>query len=125
MTAGEISDDNQALHSEAFTVWVNEHPQGPGQLRARGAVLKTGHQVAKTVTYSTFGDRATGEVKKRELRFGTVPRHRHGPGYDFANRDVTWYCENGEIDRLVTFLGTRCTARAGTGWSTAPARRRR
>lgn len=105
MTAGDTADDDQSEANEAFTVWVNQQPQGPGQLGARGAVLKTGRQVAKTVTYAAYGDQATGEVKKRELRFRTVPRHALGPGYDFANRDITWFCENGEIDRLVTFLG--------------------
>lgn len=92
------------MNDEEFTVWVQEQPQGPGQLGARGAVLKTGRQVAKSVAYSEYGNAETGEVKKRELRFRTAPRHPFGPGYDFANPGTTWYCENDEIDRLLTFL---------------------
>lgn len=112
MTAEESGDGDSPAIDEAFSVWVNEHPQGPGQLHARGAVLKTGQRVAKTVAYSAFGDKDTGEVKKRELRFRTLPRHPDRPGYDFANKDITWFCENGEIDRLVTFLGDKVD---GTG----------
>jgi hypothetical protein len=100
-----MDDESQSVQGDAFTVWVNRQPKGPGQLGARGAVLKTGRQVAKTVTYSSFGDTTTGEVKKRELSFRTVPRNPLGPGYDFDNPSARWSCENNEVDRLLAFLG--------------------
>lgn len=104
MTAEGSDQEEQSAHDEAFTVWTNRQPKGPGQLGARGAVLKKGRQVAKTVTYSTFGDKSSGEVKKRELSFRTVPRDPLGPGYDFDNPTARWACENNEVDRLLTFL---------------------
>lgn len=89
---------------EAFTVWVRNEPRGPGQLGFQGAMLKSGPHVAKTVTVAEYGDAATGEVRKREVRFRTSPRRSDGPGFDFSKPERTWACENDEIDRLVTFL---------------------
>jgi hypothetical protein len=37
-------------------------------------MLKQGTQVAKIVTLADYGDQQTGEIRKRELSFRTVPR---------------------------------------------------
>jgi hypothetical protein len=73
-------------------------------------MLKDGPQVAKTVTVAAFGDPATGEVKKRELRFRTSPRRTDGSGFAFDSPTRTWACENGEVDRLLAFLQTEVEA---------------
>ncbi len=39
---------------------MEQHPRASGQLGFRGAMLKDGPQVAKTVTVAAFGDPATG-----------------------------------------------------------------
>jgi len=91
-------------HEQDFTIWVANEPHGPGHLGSRGAMLRTGPQVAKIVTISDYGDAATGAVSKRELRVRTVPRHPRGPGYDFDNPTRSWSCENDELERLLAFL---------------------
>jgi hypothetical protein len=70
----------------------------------RGAVLKTGAQVAKVVTVADYGDQTTGDIRKRELVFRTVPRRTDGSGYDFDNPSMRWACENDEVERLLAFL---------------------
>lgn len=94
------------MNDEEFTVWVQQQPQAAGHLGVRGAMLKTGPQVAKAVSYAEFGDSDTGEVRRRELRFRTVPRRNDGPGFDFDKPRAKWHCENDEIDRLLAFLHT-------------------
>lgn len=70
----------------------------------RGAMLKDGPQVAKTVTMSEYGDTSTREVKKRELRFRTAARRTDGNGFAFDEPTRTWACEGDEVDRLLAFL---------------------
>jgi hypothetical protein len=92
---------------DAFRVWVSQQPQGEGHMGLRGAVIKQGRDVMKTVTETNYGDKATGEIKKRELRFRTHGRHKDGqPGWDFDEPDpkTTWWCENEEVERLHSFL---------------------
>jgi hypothetical protein len=91
---------------EEFTVWLNDQPSAPGQLRCRGAVIKKGPRVIKTVTLAEYGNQETGEVRRRQLTFRTCPRDPNGPGYDFANPSASWFCEDEEIDRLLAFLTT-------------------
>jgi hypothetical protein len=83
---------------------VSNQPRGPGQLGLRGAMLKQGTQVAKIVTLADYGDRQTGEIRKRELSFRTVPRSPLGGSYDFDNPTFRWACENEEVERLLAFL---------------------
>lgn len=91
--------------ADDFTMWTNAQQLGPGQLGLRGAMLKTGPQVAKVVTVADYGDQGTGEIRKRELAFRTVPRRGDGPGYDFDDRSLgRWSCENEEVERLLAFL---------------------
>lgn len=92
-------------HADDFTMWTSAQQLGPGQMGLRGAMLKTGPQVAKVVTVADYGDQATGEIRKRELAFRTVPRRSDGPGYDFDDRSLgRWSCENEEVERLLAFL---------------------
>jgi hypothetical protein len=44
------------LNDDEFRIWVERQPRGVGQLGFRGAMLKDGPQVAKTVTMSEYGD---------------------------------------------------------------------
>lgn len=92
------------VNDEEFKVWVDRQPRASGQMDFRGAMLKDGPQVAKTVTLAAYDDPQTGEVKKREIRFKTVPRRTDGPGFAFDAPTKTWACENGEIDKLQAFL---------------------
>jgi hypothetical protein len=66
-------------------------------------MLKQGTQVAKIVTLADYGDQQTGEIRKRELSFRTVPRSPLVGGYDFDNPIVRWACEN-DVERLLAFL---------------------
>jgi hypothetical protein len=50
------------------------------------------------VAMSDFGDEATQTVRKRELRFRTVPRRSSGIGYDFEHPERQWACENDEVE---------------------------
>jgi hypothetical protein len=91
---------------EAFRIWLDSQPKGPGQLGFKGAVVKQGPQVLKTVVVAEYGDQATGEVRKRELRVRTFPRSIDTAGYDFDNPSHTWHCENDEVDRLLAFVSS-------------------
>jgi Domain of unknown function (DUF4263) len=90
--------------SDEFSIWVEHQPRGAGQLGFRGAMLKTGPRVAKIVLVTDFGDPGSGELRKRELSFKTVPRRPGGLGYDFENPCNRWACENDEVERLLAFL---------------------
>jgi hypothetical protein len=92
------------LNDDEFRIWVERQPRGVGQLGFRGAMLKDGPQVAKTVTMSEYGDTSTREVKKRELRFRTAARRTDGNGFAFDEPTRTWACEGDEVDRLLAFL---------------------
>ena len=105
----DVEHEPAAPSNDDFNVWINDQPQGAGQFGHRGAVIKAGPQVYKTVSKSIYGDDTTGEVKKRELRFRAHSRRRDGrPGWNFDEPDpkATWSCENEEIDRLLAFLHT-------------------
>lgn len=89
---------------DAFSVWVRDAPAGPGQLSFTGVMLKKGPQVAKTASLSTFGDKDSGAVSKRELRFRRYQRLVGTGGFDFDNPIDNWAIENDEIDRFVAWL---------------------
>lgn len=99
-----------SLNDDGFRVWVERQPRGAGQLGFRGAMLKDGPQVAKTVTVAEYGDVSTREVKKRELRFRTASRRPDGTGFAFDEPTRTWACEGDEVDRLVAFLQVEADA---------------
>jgi hypothetical protein len=98
--------DVTGADDEEFTVWLNNQPSAPGQLRCEGAVVKQGPRVIKTVILAEYGDQTTGEVRRRQLTVRTCPRRADGPGYDFDHPTFRWYCEDEEFDRLLTFLTT-------------------
>lgn len=92
---------------DSFRIWVTQQPQGGRHMGLRGAVIKQGRDVMKTVTLANYGDKTTGEIKKRELRFRTHGRRKdEQPGWDFDEADpkTTWWCENEEVERLLSFL---------------------
>ncbi len=108
MESGVPEDADQPLKAvDDFKVWINNQPQRAGQFGHQGAVIKPGPYVFKTVTRSIYGDDATGEAKKRQLRFRAHNRRRDGlPGWDFDEPDpkASWSCENEEIEKLLAFL---------------------
>lgn len=89
---------------DAFRVWLDRQPTRPGHLGFKSAIIKQGPQVIKTVSVADYGDKDTGEVRRRQITVRTCPRDRSDPGYDFANPTVVWSCENDEVDRLLAFL---------------------
>ncbi len=99
--SGDGFDDSEV----AFKVWVNNQPHGETHMGSRGAIIKIGRYVMKTVMIADYGDKSTGELKKRKLRFRTLQRDKFG-GWDFDNPDpkTTWWCENDEIGRLLAYL---------------------
>ncbi|MEU8223440.1 Shedu anti-phage system protein SduA domain-containing protein [Kribbella sp. NPDC048915] len=92
---------------DEFKIWVANEPVGPGQMGGQGATIKVGPLVCKTVRAFNYGDRATGEVKRQELRFSTYRKRRNDPGYDFDNPESSWTCENEEIPKLIAFLSSQ------------------
>jgi hypothetical protein len=96
-------DEEQPSPDADFSLWVSAQPTIPGQLSARGATLKVGPQVCKTVLLAEYGDQATGEVRKRELTFRTS-RRQPDRSFDFAHPSQGWSCQDDEIDRLLAFL---------------------
>jgi hypothetical protein len=99
--AGSSPDD------EAFRIWINRPSADAKHLGRVGAIIKRGRDVTKIVAVTNYGDKATGQIKKRELRFRTY-EHRRGsqPNYDepVSEKTKTWACENGEIERVLAFL---------------------
>ncbi|NKY88165.1 Shedu anti-phage system protein SduA domain-containing protein [Nocardia veterana] len=102
-----MSDTSKPVDHEAgFLMWLN----GPrrSQLGQRGAVIKKGRDVMKTVDLSYYGNPSDNEVKKRTLRFRTIDvRGNRAVDYgDFTADKNDWFCENDEIARLLAFLHT-------------------
>ena len=107
-----MANSDPSATDENFTVWINRPQADSRHMGNKGAVIKRGRDVTKVVTLSSYGDRRTGEVKKRELRFRTYG-HREGEP-DYADRDPknVWFCENDEIERVMAFLQSE-VARTG------------
>lgn len=101
-----LSSDDPARSSpeSEFLVWINRQPRGT-MLHRAGIVVKPGPQAMKTVELSHYGDRQTGEVRTRELRFRTFDKRTMSDlDFDSADPKKTWFCENDEIERLLAFL---------------------
>lgn len=75
----------------------------PGLLHTEQVVVKRGPQAYKTATLLTFGDKVTGEVRKRELRVQTWRAKTGSAGYEFDMTANAWHCED-EIDRITALL---------------------
>jgi hypothetical protein len=99
------SSEDSLPQDEDFTVWVNRPPWGDRQLERKGAIIKKGQLVTKTVILTNYGDGPSKEVKKRELRFRAHSHRKgYGPNYDEPEPKTTWYCEGEEIERVLAFL---------------------
>ena len=101
MTEGAM----ERLDDDAFRMWVSDgQPTSPNYLGLKGATLKPGPRVYKTVRFSQYGDSETQDIRKRELRFSSYTRT---DGHlDFDSPDNTWFIEDEEIERLLAFLNT-------------------
>jgi len=100
-----MTDAEPPLADDAFTVWINRPSTDGKHMGNRGAVIKRGRDVTKTIIVTNYGDKLTGEIRKRILRFRTY-EHRRGcqPNYDEPDPKTTWWCENDEIERVLAFL---------------------
>ena len=76
----------------------------PGLLRTEQVLVKEGPLAYKSATLLTFGDKETGEIRKRELRVQTWRARVEGTGFEFDKTENAWHCEDEEIDRLTTLL---------------------
>ncbi|WP_305779110.1 Shedu anti-phage system protein SduA domain-containing protein [Nocardia nova] len=88
----------------AFRIWINA-ARGR-RLQHKGAVIKNGRRVIKTVELAHYGNPDDGEVRKRELRFRTrdVTPNQVVEFDDDSSDKNSWFCENEEIERLLGFL---------------------
>lgn len=104
-----MADDQHPLTDDAFTIWINRPSRDVRHLGNSGAIIKKGRDVTKTVAVTSYGDKQTGEVKKRELKFRTYENRRDGrPDYDQKEKN-SWFCENDEIERVLAFLQSDVT----------------
>ncbi|AVH97270.1 DUF4263 domain-containing protein [Streptomyces sp. WAC00288] len=87
-----------------MSMWGLDAEEGTGRFGTRNAEIKNGPRVYKKVTYSIFGDPATGEIKNESLRFSSHERKVGSTEFDFDNVKDSWFCENGEIEKLMAFL---------------------
>lgn len=93
------------LNDDAFTVWINRPSSDSRHMGNQGAIIKQGRDVTKIVTVTSYGNKRTGEIRNRELRFRAYAHRREGqPDYDEKDPKSTWFCENEEIERVLTFL---------------------
>ncbi|MGN2635073.1 Shedu anti-phage system protein SduA domain-containing protein [Nocardia takedensis] len=97
-----VADQTDA--ETAFRIWINA-ARGR-RLQHKGAVIKNGPKVIKTVELSHYGSPDDGEVRKRELRFrANDTSANQAIDFDDDTSDKnTWFCENDEIETLLAFL---------------------
>jgi hypothetical protein len=105
----DSSDEDPIDPEAAFRIWVNG-PRGRRR-KQRGAVIKAGRDVLKTVELTHYGSETDNEARERKLRFRT--HNIRGAGVvDFDDEKAdknTWFCENDEIERLFAFLDNDAT----------------
>lgn len=103
---GDSLDDDEA----AFKGWISRQLHGDSHFGSRYEVIKPGPKVMKTVMITNYGDKSTGELMKRKLRFRTFEKDKSGSwNFDDPDPKTTWWCENAEIDRLLAFLYSEVT----------------
>jgi hypothetical protein len=76
----------------------------PDLVRLEKVVVKNGPQAYKVAMLRVFGNKDTGEVKRKEFRAQTYLARKAGGGYDFTKAEQTWHCEDDEIIRLQALL---------------------
>lgn len=76
----------------------------PNLLSIEDVVVKAGPRAWKTAALLTFGDKSTGEVKRRTFVVQTWERSTHG-SYQFEKRaEYRWFCEDEEINAVQALL---------------------
>jgi len=94
-----------ATDEEQLNLQLRQDYDAPGLLEVQSTVIKAGPQAWKTAALLTFGDKATGEVKRRTLRVQTW--RREGSGYGFENKsNYRWSCDDEEVTQLLALLST-------------------
>ena len=100
-----MTDVEPLPEDKNFTMWVNRPGRGANYIGRRGAIIKRGRDVTKTVTLTDYGNKSTGAVSKRELRFRTHEiRRGENLDYDEPAPKTTWWCEGDEVERVRAFL---------------------
>jgi hypothetical protein len=97
--------------AEALRLRVKHSFNIPGLQRTETAVVKAGPKAYKTASLLYFGP-SPEQITKRELVVKTSMRSP-GVGYDFADTQRDWYCQDQEIDRLAAFLRQQGVVAAG------------
>jgi hypothetical protein len=98
------SGEDPADPDAAFRIWVNR--SRGRMLKHKGAVIKAGRDVKKTVELVHYGSQTDGKVRNRTLRFRNHDV-RGGKTVDFDDEKASknaWFCENDEIEKLLAFL---------------------
>lgn len=92
-------------------VWECAQAAKPGHMGFRAAALKDGPRTFKTVSNAKYGDSATGEIRRNELRLSKFCKLPDG-SIDFDHPEDSFAVENEEIGLLSAFL-TSPDVRAG------------
>lgn len=79
-----------------FDYLIRTEYDNPRLLQTETVNIKNGPRAFKSASILTFGDKASGEVRKRALRLQTWKARVTG-GYDFDTAEYSWTCENEEI----------------------------
>jgi len=88
----------------ALELRLRSEYDAPGLMNTEQVVVKKGPQAYKTATLLTFGDKETGEIRKRELRVQTWRAKSGSGGFEFDKTENAWHCVDEEIDRVTTLL---------------------
>ncbi len=95
---------DQAPIIDALQLRLRSEYDAPGLMHTQQVVVKKGPQAYKTATLLTFGDKETGEIRKRELRVQTWRAKSGSGGFEFDKTENAWHCADEEIDRVTTLL---------------------
>lgn len=96
-----MSEDEVA---KAFHVWHKTASSSSNVLRTDGLEVHKGRYVFKSASIRVIGDRESGTVHRTELRVGTYRRKDFGPGFYFDAPELTWFCQDEQVERFRDFL---------------------
>ncbi|MEU5135585.1 MULTISPECIES: Shedu anti-phage system protein SduA domain-containing protein [Streptomyces] len=92
------------MATDEVNAWGLEPREEDGLFGTKNIEIKSGPRVYKRASISVYGSPTSGEIKKEELRLESFARKIGSNEFDFDNPKDRWFCENGEIERLVAFL---------------------
>ncbi|MFE2114737.1 Shedu anti-phage system protein SduA domain-containing protein [Streptomyces microflavus] len=92
------------MTTDEVNTWGLEPREEEGLFGTRNAEIKNGPRVYKRASISLYGSPTSGEIRKEELRLESYARKAGSSEFDFDNPKDRWFCENGEIEKLIAFL---------------------